>query len=171
MKIEPKLERTLRYEFNLEPWEKYYSDPARERLWREHDQLKPEREGNLLVAPDLSFFESMEKTGRLKIIVARESEGEALMVGYCLVFLSRHSHYSALFAYENTSWVDSRHRNEGIGKGLVETACTVAKRFGAQRVFFSDKGFSWIGAMLGRQGFSPDVTVYAKWLNAEPEEN
>jgi hypothetical protein len=152
--------------FHLETWQSYYFDPDRERLWREHyEEFVPAHEDKMPMGPDLAVYEAAERLGQLICVVARE---RGMMIGYCIVFVRRHIHYSSICAFEDSYYLSKTKRlglaGGKIGIGLVETALREAKRRAAVRAYFMTKEFLSIARLLGHLGFTQIDTVHAIWL-------
>jgi GNAT superfamily N-acetyltransferase len=149
--------------FHVEPWASYY--PECVPLWVEHyEEFAPAHEGKMEMGPDVRVYEALDKAGQLQVLVAR-SAGQ--MVGYCLVAIRPHIHYSkSLCGFEDSYFVTKSHRKGLVGYKLIKETLRHLEQRGVQRAYFMTKEFLSIAKLLERLGMKKIDTVYAIWLGA-----
>lgn len=147
---------------SLESWSQYLNDPDRAILWREHyEELSPAHEFRMVQGPDLSVYAALDAAGALQITVARRA---GRMIGYCLVVIRRHIHYTALCAFEDAYFVSAPERRGLVGYRLLHKAIGFARARGAVRAYFMTKEFASIERLLTRMGMVKSDSVFTLWL-------
>jgi len=149
--------------YQVESWDHYYRDPAREGLWLEHyAEFAPAHEGKMEMAPDLQVFRAMQTSGALQVMVARRA---GKMIGYCLVVVRPHIHYCrTLCAFEDSYFVTKSERKGFTGIRLIANSIRALRARGVRRVYFMTKEFNSIALVLERMGMTKIDSVYAMWL-------
>jgi hypothetical protein len=150
----------------VEPWLSYFHDAERPRLWQEHyDYLRLAHEGRLEMSPDIASYAEFDRLGQLSIMVARE---RGRMIGYCLMIIKPHLHYSkSLCAFEDAYFVTEEAR-KGLGRTgyeLIRRSLVYAKHRGAKRAFFLTKEFASVARLLVHLGGAKSDEVFAFWLD------
>lgn len=145
--------------FSLESWEQYYNDEAREGLWAAHygELAQP----SMPFGPDVPYFRFLDANGMLHLLTARHA---GTMIGYCLLAVKRHPHYSALCAFEDSYYINKAYRGNALGSKMVEEANKGLKARGVKRVYFMDSGLKPLGMMFASLGFTPSHSCYSKEL-------
>jgi hypothetical protein len=82
--------------YALEDWPRYYADPAREALWRDHYAAAPLDHALLPYQPDPHYFASLASVGQLQVLTARCN---GAMVGYVLSAIRRHAEHGLLCCF------------------------------------------------------------------------
>lgn len=147
--------------FHSESWDAYYNDPDREALWKEHyAEFEPAHEGKMEMGPDVRAYGALDQAGALEIIIARKS---GRMIGYCLVVVRRHIHYSALCAFEDSYFVTKPERLGSVGTRLIKRSLEVIKARGCVRSYWMTKEFNSIAVLFERLGMEKIDSVFAIW--------
>ena len=150
--------------FHSERWSAYYNDPDRETLWKEHyAEFTPAHEGKMPMGPDVKAYKALDDAGALEIITARRS---GQMIGYCLVCVRRHIHYSSLCAFEDSYFVTKPERLGSVGTRLIKRSLEVCKARGCVRAYFMTKEFNSIEVLFKRLGMEKIDSVFAIWLES-----
>ena len=149
--------------FQTETWDQYYNDPSRHGLWQEHyEEFKKIHLDRMEMNPDVGLYQALDKSGALSITVARKS---GTMIGYCLVVVRPHIHYSrALCGFEDSYFVTMAQREGLTGYKLLAYAITECKRRGCLKIYFMTKEFNSIELLLTRLEMVKEDSVFAKWL-------
>jgi GNAT superfamily N-acetyltransferase len=148
--------------FHSESWDQYYNDPDREALWIEHySEFVPAHEGKMAMGPDVAAYSALAASGALEIVVARKA---GRMIGYCLVVVRRHIHYSSLCAFEDSYFVTKPERLGSVGTRLIKRALEVCKARGCVRAYWMTKEFNSIAKLFERLGMEKIDSVFAIWL-------
>lgn len=148
--------------YQLESWDSYYSDPERERLWVEHySEFSPAHESRMEMGPDVNTYSALDRAGSLMVMTARRA---GKLVGYCLVVVRRHIHYSALCGFEDSYFLTKSERNGLAGYKLIAKTLHALKKRGCARAYFMTKEFLNVALLFERLGMSKIDTVYAIWL-------
>lgn len=114
------------------------------------------------MSPWVEVYENAERLGGLECIVAREA---GVMVGYCLLFVKPHIHYSqTLCGFEDSYFLTARCRKGLAGYRLLKYSVEVLRQRGCVRAFFMTKQFNTIETILIRLGFAKLDTCLAIWL-------
>ena len=120
--------------------------------------------GDIPLDPDFKVYKALSDAGVLKIYTARMG-GD--LIGYGIYVLrSVHPHY------QTTSWlisdilfVEPRHRNWGVGSGLVGFIEQEARAIGVDVLMTGTKqGHPALGALLSAMGHEPIDLIYGKRL-------
>ncbi len=148
--------------FHCETWDAYYNDPDRQYLWEEHySEFEPAHEGKMPMGPDVATYKALEGAGALSIVVARKS---GRMIGYCLVVVRRHIHYSSLCAFEDSYFVTKDERRGSVGTRLIKRALDICRARGCVRAYWMTKEFNSIEVLFKRLGMEKIDSVFAIWL-------
>jgi hypothetical protein len=148
--------------YQIESWDSYYADPARERLWSEHfAELAQAHEWKMETEPDVVVYRAMDAQGMLNIMVARK---DGAMIGYCLIMFKRHLHYAALCAFEDSYFVTRSERKGFVGYKLIKQSLLAAKRRGAKRGYFMTKHFASVASLFVRMGMEKSDETFTIWL-------
>lgn len=136
--------------FQVESWQQYLDDPAREGLWQQHyAEFEPIHHNELPFGPDIAGYGALAAAGVLSCVVGRRG---GVMIGYCLLVIRRHMHYSALCAFEDTYYLAKAERRGLAGLRLLEAALAECKRRGTRKEYWQTKDFLDMTALLIRLG-------------------
>lgn len=146
--------------YQLESWESYYRDC--QELWRMHyEEFRPFHKGRLEFGPDVQLYEQAETAGRLHILVARAS---GVMVGYCLVKIGRHPHYTNICGFEDSYFVHPDYRKGWNGVKLIKRSIELLEKRGVMICYFMTKEFNSIEKIFIHLGLLRCDTVYCTGL-------
>lgn len=138
--------------FQVESWDQYYRDPAREGLWREHyNELAQAHGFKEEMSPDIESYAAMDRAGILVILVAREA---GRLVGYCTVVVKRHLHYPTLCGFEDSYYLTPAARKGTAGYRLIAEMVKVLRRRGCRKSYWMTKQFASVSVLFKRLGMT-----------------
>lgn len=112
--------------------------------------------------PDLSFYESAEKSGVLRTFTARGDEGK--LIGYAVYFVRHNAHYkSSLQAVQDIIYIQKNKR--GMGGRFILWCDEQLRAEGVQAVYHHVKTAHNFGPMLERFGYQLVDLIYARRLD------
>ena len=120
--------------------------------------------GDIPLEPDFGVYQALEKAGILKIFTARMG-GD--LIGYAIyLYREKHPHYStSAWLVSDIVFVEPRHRNFGVGHGLMEFVETEARKMGVDVLMTGTKmNHPELGALLTFMGHEPIDMIYGKRL-------
>ena len=151
--------------YQVEPWERYYRDPDRERLWKAHyEEFKPFHHSLMPFGPDIESYEAYERLGVLQTLVARD---DGRMVGYCLVVVKRHMHYNCRCGFEDSYYVHPDWRKGLAGVKLIRRSIEALRARGVLVSFWMTKEFNTIELILARLGMRKCDTLWVNGLTGD----
>lgn len=114
------------------------------------------------LAPNWERFHDLESAGMLVVLLALEGDE---VIGYSLVLLLRHHHYSDLFfAQSEAIYVTPSRRKSKIGLSLIRATEKVAKRDGAQLMLWHTRSGHKLDALLPSLGYEQHEVIYSRRL-------
>lgn len=114
-----------------------------------------------LALPSTELYKALEAAGRCFFIGAFEGCG---MVGFAVLMLNDHPHYSKTVGICDAIFVKYEHRQGPAGLKLIRKVQEVAKEHGAVGVYFSAPEGSRLSKLFARL-FTPTDRVY--WAKTE----
>lgn len=115
---------------------------------------------------DIDAYMSLEDSGVLKVITARDDNGT--LVGYCSMLIMPHLHYkNDIFAFNDGIYISPRYRNGFVGIRLLKESERVMKDNGVSVMTVHVKPTKDFSPVLKRIGFSEFETVYSKYIGVE----
>lgn len=149
--------------FALENWADYHADC--QELWKEHYAELCTRQKLKPMSPDVPYFQFLESRGMLQVLTARK---RGVMVGYCLIVVKRHTHYSILAGFEDSYFLTAAERKGGVGLRMITRALGELRKRGVQEVYFMSKNRFGMEKLFERMGFEATDQVWTKWLGLAP---
>jgi len=117
----------------------------------------------IILKPDISKYQILQDGKLLRNIIAYDGEK---MVGYVIIFLAPHMHYSDdVFAMVDVIFVDPEYRNSKVGIVLINNAERLCREEGASVLSYHTKpAHKAIETILYRKGFSHFENIIGKIL-------
>lgn len=147
----------------VESWDTYYADAALPGLWAEHFAELGPQQGYSAPAPDVPYFKALDSMGMLQIVVARK---RGVMIGYSLMVVKRHPHYTVLCGFEDAYFLASAERKGMAGVRLLLSTLHHLRKRGAKKAFFMTKKLADMSRLFKRLGFEHTDEVFSLWLEA-----
>lgn len=146
--------------YHLESWQDYVNDPMLEELWLEHyGEIAEDK--SMPMRPDKAFFAFCAGNGMLQLMTVRKA---GVMVGYCIVVVRLHPHYSVLCGFEDSYFLTLAERRGLVGYKLFRNMLASLAARGVKRVFFMTKLRHDVGKLLARLGMTECDRVYTMAL-------
>lgn len=131
-------------------------------LWIAHWNEIAEDRNEIPLYPDLKRYAELEKGGALLTLTVRDGEK---LVGYCIMFLTHHIHYSkTLFAINDVLYLDPAYRSGTNGIKLIKDSERLAKDIGVTKITWHIKTNHNFGKILERMGYKMFEVNYGKLL-------
>lgn len=134
-------------------------------LFREHAaECEPDLAHQLQV--DVAFYRAAEREGKLIVaaVLAWEERKRFTPVGHAVATLSRHPHYSRIFARLTAIYLQPEFRKGSTGLQLLKRVVNEAKARGATRMLAPVKPDTQAEELLIRLGFRVEETVLGRDL-------
>ena len=113
------------------------------------------------LSPEFENYKKIDESGMLRVFTARNESG---LVGYCIFFVNRNSHYStSLQAVQDVLFVHPDHR--GSGAKLILFCDNELKKEGVQVVYHHIKVEHDHPSMMARLGYKFVDKIYSKRLD------
>lgn len=133
-----------------------------EKLFAQHWEEIANFKDDVPLKPDYDFYRSIEKAGKLFVLIAEEN-GE--VVGYSVFVTVRHPHYQTLvFANNDILFVRKDKRNSSVGLRLIEASEKKAKEKGCNKITWHIKPNHDFSSIVKRRGYIHEDTIYGRLL-------
>jgi hypothetical protein len=148
--------------YQIESWDIYRGEALG--LWQQHWDAVATDKSQMEMSPQEIYYAALYSAEALQIMTVREN---GRMIGYCLVVVRPHMHYSkVLCGFEDSYFVEPR---KGLATGivyarLVKKSLEALKARGVKKVFFHSKSFALLERIFLSQGFAQSDVVYSKWI-------
>ena len=131
-------------------------------LINEHWVEMESRKDLLQIDVDYDRYEAVEQAGMLLVLIAKENEK---VVGYSVNILSTHLHHKdTLMCYNDLLFLTQSKRNGSLGIRLIQETEELAKRRGAEMMFWHSKSNTPLSRILPRMGNTLYEQVFIKEL-------
>lgn len=149
--------------FMVEPWSACFGEMSK--LWQEHWEEVAINRNSIQLDPDLDEYASLERTGALHVVVARE---RGAIVGYHISIVRPHLHYRrSLSAFTDVYFLRASHRKGLTGVRLIKAAEETLRARGVQKMFTGTKKHLDMGPIFERLGWTETERLYTKVIGEE----
>ena len=110
--------------------------------------------------PDYGRYESMFKSGSMRIVTARD---DGKLVGYCIMLLYHHIHYKDQFmAMDDIFFIAKDYRKGLTGVKLFIKTEEIMKQYGVTKLSMNVKIHQDVGAIFERLGYKETERMFTK---------
>jgi N-acetylglutamate synthase-like GNAT family acetyltransferase len=132
------------------------------KLWHEHWLEIAHEKDKIGLSPNIEKYLIIEGGGNLLLVTARD---EGVLVGYSIMFVDNHIHYSdTKVAINDVLYLSTKYRKGMAGVRLIKVTEAECRKLGVKKIFWHIKTDHNFGPIMERLGYKPAEINYTKYI-------